>query len=145
MPELTDAISRIQTLMANVTGISGNVDIHSSTDAPTDAQIALPFIITYPLTGELTRMSDFGQELHTVSTEAHFSRNFLEKAIEEAIDVIPKMRNELYSDPTLNGQVSTIVFPIKYTFGRLDWGGSADSHIGVRFEITFKQQAGVTT
>lgn len=114
-------------------------------EAPTtipEGVAAFPFVVTYPREGFIEYLAEYQKGLHTVYTEFHCDRSILTTAASLAMGFITSFPNLLLQDPTLGGEVSTLILdasrPIKYTFGRMSWGGIET--IGVRFEITFKLQ-----
>jgi hypothetical protein len=79
--------------------------------------------------------------LHTVSLEIHVSRANLPKAIKQVSPYNELIADLLLSNPRLNDTIDTIVMPIQYSFGYLDWGASRDAHLGYRFNVTMKIQS----
>ncbi len=50
--------------------------------------------------------------------------------------------NAIMADPTLGGTVDTVVDPITYTFGAMEWAGLET--IGYSYEIVVKIQETIT-
>lgn len=114
-------------------------EIHNIKDAPVlipEGEPSFPFAISYPRTGTLDLEAGQKKGLHTIFTEIHMSRGLLGTAVEQVLNIMVNFESALLGNVTLSGAVDTIVFPIKYTFGRLEWGNTAT--VGIRYEITVK-------
>jgi hypothetical protein len=101
-----------------------------------------PFAVSYPRSGSID-----AEELpatkgsHEIWTEIHFPTTVLEITLEAAIPVVEQFAKAALADPTLAGTCDTIVDGIRYQFGRLDWGGKKENHVGIRFITTVKIRA----
>ena len=126
---LQDAIANIQSKALALSGIK------EAPDYAVESINQLPFVITYPASGNVIIPSaGWKKGLHTVITEFHFNRAILNKSIEQAMPYFDLFANSLGNDPTLSGNVDTIN-RINYTFGFLAWDGETNVHIGWRFEL----------
>ncbi len=100
------------------------------------------FSVSYPRSGEIdSEELPATKGLHTIWTEIHFPTTVLEMTLPAAIPVVEQFAKAALADPTLAGTCDTIVGPIQYTFGRLDWGGKKENHVGIRFITTIKIRA----
>lgn len=131
-----DACDRIMTLMDGLSWIKA---------APADPPAApaqFPFAALFPQEGTSTLAADVKQDLHTVALEIHWALRDMPRQVGDAKDRLDDVLNELHNDPTLNGTVDTIVSPITYEFGPMEYG--ALKTLGFIFHITFKQRTAVS-
>ena len=96
-----------------------------------------PFVIGYPFEGELQPMSSgWNKGLHTMVAEVHQSSKVVPDAL-VAVEVWPeRVLEALVADTTLAALNTSVVWPLVYKAGPLEYGKSV--HYGVRFEITLK-------
>ncbi len=132
---LAAAISNLQ---AKARAISG---IKEAPDSPPENAGQFPFAVTYPRNGQVDDPG-WRKGLHTIFTEFHTSRVLLGSAITATMGYMDAFEDAIARDPRLGGTVDTIVFPIRYTFGRMEWNGIPT--IGVRYEITVKIQTALS-
>lgn len=133
---LTDAIKVIQTHAVSLAGVM---------NAPENPlpEMQLPFAVTYPARGTLnSETANADRDIHRIFSEIHLAPNLAE-AVKASKTILESYGELLKNDPQLsdtdsNPTVDTIVFPIEYSFGRLEWAG--DDHVGFRFEINVKQR-----
>lgn len=131
------AIAAIQDIMLTI------ADIREAPDYPPDAMSVYPFAVCFVGSGEFTCMSgEWYKGLHTLTLQLHWPRKDLARDVTKAMAMIDTIMNELTENPKLANTVSTIVYPIRYTFGALSWGG-VDT-IGFDFKITVKIEATIT-
>lgn len=130
-----DAIARIQTLARGLAGM------REAPEYVPENINQFPFALTYYRQGNTTAMTGWRKGLHTVFCEIHVARQILPAALKTAMPYYQSMIAALEGDPTLDGTVSTIVWPVNHTFGWLEFGTiEANKNIGWRFEITVKQE-----
>lgn len=109
----------------------------SAPDEVTEKAGQFPFSVTYPGTGEISADdASAGRDLHTVFTEVHLGRNRLGGAISTAKTILVAFGLLLKQNPRLNETVDNLIYPIRYTFGSMEWGNVPT--VGFRFEITIK-------
>jgi hypothetical protein len=129
----------IQALQAHAMALSG---MKAAPDYPPEAANVFPFSVAYPAKGRLVGEAGWTKALHTIFVEIHCNRSILPKAVEQATGYLTAYPARLLADPTLGGQVDTILMsdgqPVVYEFGRLEWGGVPT--VGIRFQVTFKLQ-----
>ena len=127
---LLDATRQLQDLVIGLDGIE------AAPEEPVEGNIAFPFAVTYASKGRIQfNSSGWGNYLHTIICEIHFSRSMLALAIATAMPYIESFVSALIADPTLTSTVSTIN-EVRYNFGALEWGRS--NNIGIRFELDVK-------
>lgn len=134
MSDPQDVISRIQTIARGLPGVK------EAPDYMPESLNQFPFALSYYRQGNTTAMAGWRKGLHTFFMEVHIARQVLPAALRSAMPFYEKVIDALIDDPTLNGTVSTIIWPVNHTFGWLSYGGTDNAHIGWRFEITVKQE-----
>jgi len=138
--DIKTAVRKIQEMMRDVTGIE------DAPDEPLEDYISLPFVASYasaggtsePLSGTTAAAGGKKEEHFTIFTEVHLDRGLGPEAIERALDLHGPIADVLCRNINLEGTVDTIRYPIRHSFGRLDWGNQENVHIGWRFEIDVK-------
>lgn len=128
---LDQIIYQLQTYARAIPGI-----LNAPANVP-EASSQFPFAIAYPSEGTINlETGGTGKDIDTVYWEFHFSRVILPSAIEKALPYKEIIRDILLANPTLNSTVDTIVYPVKWEFGRLSFMGAET--LGYRFTITMK-------
>jgi hypothetical protein len=124
------AITNLQAKALALTGVK------AAPDKPPEGTGAFPFAVSYERSGTMVlRSANFADDLATIFTEVHVSRQILPVAINTAMALRDPFLVSIRDDPTLGGSIST-VREVRRTFGRLEWGGIET--IGYRFEIDIK-------
>ena len=132
--KLSDAIIEIQTLAGTMSGV------RKAPTSPPDKMSHYPFVICYPGTGTITKMSaGWKQGLQTVILEIHVARKDMARDVAKLIDYEDDLMDLLWADSNsgLSSTADTIT-EIRYQFGALDYDDTAT--IGWRFEIDIKIQ-----
>lgn len=128
--ELAPVIAYIQEKARAMTGIR---------DAPAeipDSANVFPFVVTYPRVGRMELASaGWANYFHTIYTEIHVSQALLSSGIAQALPYAELFAKIFLNDPQLL-QLASEAGELRYTFGRLEWGGVPT--IGFRFEIDVK-------
>ena len=105
-------------------------------ETPPESVDVYPFAVSYERSGSLQlRSATFADDLATIFTEIHVSRQFLSLAIQTAMSFRDPLLKAILADPKLGDSVSTVL-AIRRTFGTLVWG-DIDT-IGYRFETDVK-------
>jgi len=134
---LDGATTQLQAYALSVNGIN------SAPDDPQESMNFLPFAVSYPATGTIERQDgSFSKNISVIFTEIHVSRTLLPKAVELTKTFLDAYGQLLIDNPTIGDTVSTIVYPVRWTFGNLPWGD--DTNLGIRFEIDVKLLGTVT-
>lgn len=132
MATLDLIIGAIQDKAGALSGMKG------APDTPPESINQFPFSVCYPGSGEWSPQSaGWMKGLHTIICEIHVSRADLSTGVAQAIPYGQLFANALLSDLRLNNTVDT-VRAIRYSFARLQWGGSGESHLGWKFEVDVK-------
>jgi hypothetical protein len=129
-----DVIARIQTIARGLPGV-----IEAPEYAPESAN-QFPFAVSYYETGETTLMAGWRKGLHTVACNIYVARQMLPTALKQAMPFYERFMAAIEDDPTLGGTVSTIVSPVKHSFGWINYGGQNNVLLGWRFQVTVKQE-----
>lgn len=110
---LTAAKQRLQTLMLACS--SSDVTIRYAPDNPVTSADVLPLSIAHLASGEGTAdNATTVRVLPTIQMDVHFPRAFLKQVYGE-IDVLAiSFLQRLGGDPTLNGAVDNIIFPVTF-------------------------------
>ena len=128
---LDNAIKKIQAYAESLE------DIQAAPAAPIESLSVYPYCVTYPATGTLKPEAVAAErDIHTIYSEIHINPVLIAEAVPLAIRLLKDFGALLKASPTLDGTVDSIIYPIRYTFGRLEW--SNETHIGFRFEIDLK-------
>lgn len=111
-------------------------------DAPTlatESTMAFPFSVVYPGSGTIGSESA-GQErdLHNITLDVHVNRVDLPTDIGTAMEFFEEFKALMVADTMLGNTVSTIIYPMQYQFGNMEYAGTKT--IGFRFSIVVKQR-----
>ena len=109
---LDGAIQRIQALALSST----DTTIKAAPDYPVDDATILPLSISY-IKGGTAQADDAGTSrlLITLGCDVHFSRDNIKLTYKQIDLFVPEFLKRLSGDPTLNGTVQTIVYPIAFS------------------------------
>jgi len=138
---MSDALDAAMTQLGVVLGaMSGLTRWYSD---PPEALAEFPCGMAFANYGSLAVQSDgLGKGLHTVSVVIYQSRAILPEAIDAAKVWPYRIFAALAGHLRLNSTVDTIVWPMAYKFGPLQYG--SEVHYGVTCDITLKIMAAVT-
>jgi hypothetical protein len=116
---IDDAINRLQHLALRCT----SVRIKSAPDFPVEDAGMLPLSIAHAVQGEITvgDASTVGFVPCTISVDFYFNRVSMKQAYEQIDAIIDEYGRRLAGDPTLNGKVDTIIFPVPYSVRPATW------------------------
>jgi len=131
MSIIDDAIARLQALALASTYIKGAPNY-----PPEDAGV-LPMAVAYISGGNANEINATDLKfIMNVTVDIHISNVILKESYTRVNAIIPDYIKRLGGDPTLNGTVSTIVFPIDFVVGPDEWGSIPDTMI--RFIVPIK-------
>ena len=119
MPNNIDnAISRLQALALQCTSAT----IKAAPNYPIEDASVLPLAIAHLSTGEVNAdNSNTARIKPTINVDFHFSRISLKNAYTQIDAIAQEFSARLCGDPTLNGTVSTIIFPISFSVSPTQW------------------------
>lgn len=131
MSDIDSAIARLQDLAVACT------DIKHAPDYPIEDAAVLPVTIAHLRQG--TFQADdatSNRALDVINVDAHFPRMFMKDTYTRINRFVPEFQTRLTGDPTLNGTVDTIVFPVSYEVAPAQWDSVTTQM--VQFSITVK-------
>jgi hypothetical protein len=136
---LQAAVLYLNDIVGAISGING------APDYPTESQGTFPFSICYPGSGEFEwEPYEALRGRHIINLEVHFNRSNLAKAMKEMLPMVEAVRDVLKTDPTLGGNVDTIIASggqaITYTTVYVEIGEVKT--IALRFRIPVKIKEG---
>jgi hypothetical protein len=116
MSVIDSAIARLQDLAQACT------NIQNAPDYPIEDATALPLVITHITGGDMTVLNASTVQLNPiVSVDFHFARVNIKDAYQRIDTLIPEYLQRLGGDPTLNGTVDTIQFPVPFVVQPAQW------------------------
>lgn len=129
---IDDAIAEIQD---HIEALSTN--IKSAPLYPTESADILPLGITHITggTGSADNATDC-RLLLNISADIHLDRTNLAMTYQQVNSIIPEFLKRLAGDPTLNGKVTNIIFPVNVTVQPAEWNTVTTQMI--RFDIPLK-------
>jgi hypothetical protein len=133
MSIIDDAISRLQTLALTC----ADPVIKAAPNYPVSDASVLPLAIAYIASG--TGGADditTARLLLTINVDVHFNRQTIKDAYTKIDKFIPDYLKRLSGDPTLNGAVDTIVFPVPFSVTPAQWDQVTTQMVS--FQITAK-------
>ena len=105
------AIQRIQTL-----ALASSSDMKLAPDKPITNAATLPISLAHIGSGQATAAnSTTNVFIPNIMVSFYFNPSWLKTALTQIDTVVPAFSNRLAGDPTLNGTVDTIVFPVTWT------------------------------
>jgi hypothetical protein len=130
MSAIDDAVARIQDIALQMTGIK------AAPDYPVDDATNLPLVITH-CTGATVTAEDatWCKQLYSINTDIHLPRIHLKRTYELVNTYLPDFAKRLAGDPTLNGKVATIVFPVTVTVSPADWDKVITQMISFQMQV----------
>ena len=118
MSSIDTAITRLQALALSSTDLT----IRAAPSYPVSDAGVLPIAIAHLVSGEAQAISaDLFEVFPTVNVDFHFSRISFKQAYTEIDACAVEYLRRLAGDPTLNGAVDTIVFPVTFTVVPTQW------------------------
>jgi len=131
MSVIDSAIARLQDLAQGCTGIQ------NAPDYPVEDATALPLVIAHIVGGDGTVINASTVQLDPiVSIDFHFARVNIKDAYQRIDTLIPEYICRLGGDPTLNGTVDTIQFPVTFAVSPAQWDNVITQMIS--FSVQFK-------
>lgn len=113
------ATARIQDIVLAMTGIT----IKSAPDYPVENADPFPFVASYANAGEFNVPSKgWLTNFPVIAVEFHLSRVNIKQMQQQINAICYEFPQRLAADPTLNGTIDTIRFPVAYTVEPFAWG-----------------------
>ena len=137
MGTLVEAVKYIQTQTITLTGV------REAPDYPPGTLGSTPIFICVPSGGQYESLNRVTlKNRHEIALQLWVSRKDLPRDVEKLAPFIDTVSNMLWGDPTLGGNVMTIVSPITYSVGARDYG--AQTYLVCEWIITVKQENTIT-
>ena len=136
MSIIDDAVDRLQAIALACT----TVNVRGAPSKPVSDASVLPLAIAYISegTGDCEE-STTARLLLTVGVDFHFSRVSIGAAYKEISKLIPEYLQRLAGDPTLNGKVDTIVFPVSFSVSAAQWDRVTTQMISFKIPLKFRE------
>jgi hypothetical protein len=134
MSIVDDAIDRLQTIALSCT----TVKIKGAPSKPVSDAMVLPLAIAYIAEGSGSADdATTARLLLTVNVDFHFDRMSLKSAYTEINKLIPEYLQRLAGDPTLNGKVDTIIFPVTFNVSAAAWDKVTTQMVSFKIPLKF--------
>lgn len=134
MSVVDSAIARLQDLVQACTAVT----VRLAPDYPISDASMLPLSIAHLVEGSgQADTADQTRLLLTANVDVHFARQSLKDAYQKIDAIAVEYLQRLAGDPTLNGTVDTIVFPVTFTVSPAQWDNVQTQMI--TFVIQFKE------
>lgn len=134
MSVIDDAIARLQDHVLACT----TVTVKSAPDYPVSDAGMLPIAIAHITGGSgQADTADQTRLLLSANVDIHFARNVLKDAYQKIDKIAIEYLQRLAGDPTLNGTVDTIIFPVTFEVTPTQWDAVATQMVS--FTVQFKE------
>lgn len=134
MSQIDTAIARMQALALACT----TVTVRLAPDYPVSDASMLPLSIAHLVEGSgQADTADQTRLLLTANVDIHFARQSLKDAYQKIDAIAVEYLQRLAGDPTLNGSIDTIVFPVTFTVSPAQWDNVQTQMIS--FVVPFKE------
>jgi hypothetical protein len=115
---LDGAIQRIQDIVLSST----DVDINNAPDYPVDVVSRLPLAVTHLFGGQGQQDTRYSTRIiYNIRCDVHFDRKVLSNSYKNIDRFTTEFIRRLGGDPTLDGEVDTIIFPILFNVSPAQW------------------------
>ena len=133
---IDDAIDRLQTIALACTALN----IKGAPSKPVEDAMVLPLAIAHLSEGSGScDDATTARLLMTISVDFHFSRVSIKSAYTEIYKLIPEYLQRLAGDPTLNGKVDTIVFPVTFTISAAQWDRVTTQMVSFKVPVKYRE------
>jgi hypothetical protein len=118
MSVIDDTITRLQQLAL----LSADTTIKSAPQTPPDSASVLPMSVAWISGGSVTAVAYGDVKMFlTIRVDIHVNLKTLKSAYTQINGIIPDFLRRLCGDPDLNGEVSTITFPVSVEVSPMKW------------------------
>jgi hypothetical protein len=132
MSIIDDTVLRIQALAIACAGVK------AAPEYPTDDAGVLPLAIAHITSGNVTQVVATDTKIMVdITVDFHFDRNVLRLTYQKIDALIPDFLQRLGGDPTLNGTVSTIKYPVTFTVGPAQWDSIITQMVSFTIPVKF--------
>lgn len=106
---VTGAIAQLASLIGDISGI------RSAPTEPPEKITAFPFAVTYAGAGTWTKPPAAHEYSGELVLELHVARKNLPRSTEQLMAYVQSIPEAIGENPTLNGAIMTVEFPIKFS------------------------------
>jgi len=118
MSVIDNAVQRLQTIALAITSET----VRGAPSYPVEDASVLPIAIAHIASGSgQADESTTARLLLTVNVDFHVSRVSMKSAYTQLNNIIPEFLQRLAGDPTLSGNVDSIVFPVTFQVSAAQW------------------------
>jgi len=118
MSIIDNAVQRLQTIALAITSET----VRGAPSYPVEDASVLPLAIAHIASGSgQADESTTARLLLTVNVDFHVSRVSMKSAYTQLNNIIPEFLQRLAGDPTLSGNVDSIVFPVTFQVSAAQW------------------------
>lgn len=118
MSIIDNAVQRLQTIALAITSET----VRGAPSYPVEDASVLPIAIAHIASGSgQADESTTARLLLTVNVDFHVSRVSMKSAYTQLNNIIPEFLQRLAGDPTLSGNVDSIVFPVNFQVSAAQW------------------------
>ena len=142
MSAVDNAIARLQDLVQSCT----DTVVKSAPDYPIEDATSLPLSIAHITNGTGNADNASTAQLNlSLSVDVHFSRANIKAAYQAINKFIPEYLRRLCGDPTLNGTIDTIIFPVSAAVSPAQWDAVTTQMVSFTVPIKTLETPIVTT
>ena len=118
MSVIDDTITRLQQLAL----LSAEVSVKSAPQTPPESAAVLPLSVAW-ISGGIVEAVAYGdvKMILNIRVDIHVNLKTLKSAYTQINGIIPDFMRRLAGDPSLNGEVSTVVFPVNVEVSPMKW------------------------
>lgn len=132
MSIIDTTINRIQALA------NASIGIKSAPAYPTEDAGVLPMSIAYIAAGNVTQVNATDTKLIVnINVDFHFPRDTMRLAYTSIDAVIPDFIQRLGGDPTLASSVSTVIYPVSFVVGPMEWDKIVTQAVSFTIPVKF--------
>jgi C4-dicarboxylate transporter len=118
MSVIDNAVQRLQTIALAITSET----VRGAPSYPVEDASVLPLAIAHIASGSgQADEATTARLLLTVNVDFHVSRVSMKSAYTQLNNIIPEFLQRLAGDPTLSGNVDSIVFPVTFNVSAAQW------------------------
>ncbi len=137
MSIIDDAVARLQYHALAITSET----VRGAPSYPVEDASVLPLAIAYISSGTgSVDDSTTARLLLTVNVDIHVNRVVsMKSAYGQLNNIIPEYLQRLAGDPTLNGKVDTIIFPVSFTVTPAQWDRAVTQMVSFSIPLKFRE------
>lgn len=134
---IDDAIGRLQYHALACTADT----VRGAPSYPSEDVSVLPLSIAYISEGTMSQDNATNTRLlFTINVDIHVSRVSMKSAYQQLNNIVPDFLKRLGGDPTLNGKVDTINFPVSFNVGPAQWDRVTTQMVSFKVPVKFMEE-----